>query len=318
MSYAPTADRSITSGIVTILLTVFAMALTDAFVKHASSDMTLWQIFVCRSLVALPLLLVLAKGRIRVNSWVWVCVRSTLLVAMYLAIYAAIPVLDLSVIAATLYTSPLFIVLLSAVFRLEAISKVHLVAVLVGFAGVLFVVQPAGAAFTPLSLIPVIAAFFYATAAVLTRAKCAREAPVTLAIALNVALIICGTIASIAVSIVQPAIAASYPFLLGKWTEMTPGSATTLVIMAVLIVAITVGLARAYQSPRPQVIATFDYAYLIFAAFWGFVFFGEVPEASTMGGIFLIMMAGGLVLFFDRRPTNRPLCKARLSLKADE
>lgn len=296
MTIILTPDRTLTSGIITIILTVFAMALTDAFVKYASADMTLWQIYVCRSSLALPFLILLAKGRIRPISPGWVKLRSMMLVGMYLAIYAAIPVLDLSIVAATLYTGPLFIVLLSALFLKEQIKVAHLSAVGLGFVGVLFVVQPHGTAFTALSLIPVIAAFLYAAAAVLTRAKCANEAPVALAINLNMALVICGAVVSCALWFIPIQDVSAYPFLLGTWSRFEPTTVGVLALMAVLIIGVTIGLARAYQSPRPQVIATFDYAYLIFAVFWGFVFFGEVPDLSTIAGISLIASAGFLVL----------------------
>jgi drug/metabolite transporter (DMT)-like permease len=287
------------SGILTIILTVFAMALTDAFVKYASSDMTLWQIYVCRSVLALPVLVLLAKGSVRPMSLGWVSLRSLMLVAMYLAIYAAIPVLDLSVIAATLYTGPLFIVLLSAFFLKLRITALHWCAVGLGFVGVLFVVQPRGADFTSLSLIPLIAAALYASAAVLTRAKCAEEAPSTLAINLNLALVICGALASLGLWLTPDLDASVYPFLLGNWSPFDAETVGVLVIMAVLIIGVTLGLARAYQSPHPQVIATFDYAYLIFAAFWGFVFFGEIPDVYTVAGICLIAAAGFVVLKAD-------------------
>ncbi|WP_299410656.1 DMT family transporter [uncultured Roseobacter sp.] len=287
---------SLRSGILTILSTVFAMALTDAFVKFASADMTLWQIYVCRSLLALPVLFLLAKGQVWPKAVGWVTLRSFALVAMYLAIYAAIPLLNLAVVAASLYTGPLFIVLLSAIFLREAVTAVQWIAVALGFIGVLFVVRPNGEDFTVLSLIPVIAALLYAVAAVLTRAKCAHEAPASLAISLNLALILFGSMTSLWFWAVPSAHAASYPFLFGTWSSFDIRTIGILCIMAVLIVGVSVGLAKAYQSPRPQVIATFDYAYLIFAAFWGFVFFREVPDLWTVAGITLIIAAGILVL----------------------
>lgn len=290
------APRSVTSGIITILLTVFAMALTDAFVKYASADMTLWQIYVCRSVLALPILVFLSKGRVQPKAMGWVTVRSIALVAMYLAIYAAIPLVDISVIAASLYTGPLFIVLLSAIFLREPIATAQWLAVALGFVGVLFVVQPNGASFNALSLIPIIAAFLYAVAAVLTRAKCADEAPATLAVSLNVALVVCGGAASLWLVASPSEYAASYRFLFGQWSGLDLRTVGILVFMALLIVGVSIGLARAYQSPRPQVIATFDYAYLIFAAFWGFVFFREVPDFWTVAGVALIIGAGILVL----------------------
>lgn len=67
-------------------------------------------------------------------------------------------------------------------------------------------------------------------------------------------------------------------------------------ILAGLMVGISVGLARAYQSPRPQVIATFDYAYLPFAALWGFAFFDDIPDFWTILGMMLIAVAGLVVL----------------------
>lgn len=293
------SERSVASGVITITLTVFAMALTDAFMKFASSDMTLWQIYVCRSILALPVLILLAKGRSRLAVSGWVSLRSAILVAMYLAIYAAIPVLDLSVVAAALYTGPLFIVLLSAIFLNEKINRAHWGAVFLGFAGVVFVVQPQGTEFSPLTLLPVFAALLYATAAVLTRAKCASAPAQSLAVNLNLALLTCGAIVSFALWAFPIPNASSYPFLLGTWSFLDGTSIGILLIMAILIVIVTLGLAHAYQSPRPQVIATFDYSYLIFAAFWGYVFFGEVPDRTTITGICLIVFAGLLVLKAD-------------------
>ena len=38
-------------GVLTIIATVFAMALTDAIIKLSSSEMTLWQIWILRSAI---------------------------------------------------------------------------------------------------------------------------------------------------------------------------------------------------------------------------------------------------------------------------
>lgn len=290
------ANKPLTTGIITILLTVFAMALSDAFVKFASADMTLWQIYVCRSVLALPVLVLFAKGQVLPKAFGWVTLRSLALVAMYLAIYAAIPFLDLSVVAAALYTGPLFIVILCAIFLREPVIPLQWVAVVLGFIGVLCVVRPNGADFTVLSLIPVIAAFLYAAAAVLTRAKCQGERPAALAVSLNITLVVIGALASLWLRIAPSDYAQSYPFLFAGWSSFSVQTLGILIVMAVLIVGVSIGLAKAYQSPRPQVIATFDYAYLIFAAFWGFVFFTETPQLWTTIGIALIIVAGVLVV----------------------
>ncbi|WP_120499264.1 DMT family transporter [Roseovarius sp. EL26] len=302
-------NQSLITGIFTILLTVFAMALTDAFVKFSSADMTLWQIYVCRSVLALPVLVLLANGHFWPKAVGWVTLRSFVLVAMYLAIYAAIPLLDLSVVAAALYTGPLFIVILSAILLREPITPMQWIAVVLGFIGVLFVVRPNGADFTMLSLIPVIAAFLYAVAAVLTRAKCQDERPAALAISLNISLVVVGALVSFWLRISPSGYVERYPFLFAQWSSFSVQTLGILVVMAILIVGVSIGLAKAYQSPRPQVIATFDYAYLIFAAFWGFVFFGEKPQLWTMIGIALIIVAGVLVVIAGKDVVRAKLDK---------
>ena len=65
--------------------------------------------------------------------------------------------------------------------------------------------------------------------------------------------------------------------------------------LGVLSAAFFLGVARAYQIAPPQIIGTFDYAYLVSAAIWGFVFFAERPDALTLLGMALITVAGLLV-----------------------
>ena len=65
--------------------------------------------------------------------------------------------------------------------------------------------------------------------------------------------------------------------------------------VGVLSAAFFLGVARAYQIAPSQIIGTFDYAYLVSAAIWGFVFFVETPDTFTVIGMALITIAGLLV-----------------------
>jgi drug/metabolite transporter (DMT)-like permease len=297
-------------GIATILATVFAMALADAFVKKSSSDMTLWQIYVLRSVIVVPILFLITKRKVYVAGFGWVFLRSIALALMYLSIYGVLPVLDLSVIAAALYTAPLFITGLSAFVMKERITSRHWIAILIGFAGVLIIVKPTTSDFSLLALVPVFAAFMYAIAAILTRAKCSHVSAPILALWLNMTLFTVGSVVSLLMSFIGDVFwSVNYPFLLGAWSFMTAQNWQVIGILAVLMVGISIGLAKAYQSPHPQVIATFDYAFLIFAGFWGYVFFGEIPDAATLVGMVFIACAGIIVLFtrpLDRAPVIAP------------
>ncbi len=295
-------------GVCLIIATVFTMAFTDAIIKFISSDFPLWQIFVVRSLAAISILIgiVLFAWKvddIRPMETRWTILRSLLLAFMYIAIYAAVPLLDLSVIAASLYTGPIFVALLSAFLIGEPVGARGWGAVALGFLGVVVIIRPAAGDFNFYALIPVLAGLFYALAAIITRTRCRDEKPQVLAILLNLAILVVGLAATGVVFLLQPWTqqGAVYPFLLGNWISMGSREWGIIALLSVLIVIIGIGLAKAYQSANPAIIATFDYSYLLFAALWGFLFFHEVPDLRTIVGMVLIVAAGVLVI---RVPAN--------------
>ena len=58
----------------------------------------------------------------------------------------------------------------------------------------------------------------------------------------------------------------------------------------------SIGAAVAYQSGPAPVVATFDYAYLVFAGLWGALLFAEVPDPLTLLGMSMIAVGGVLAV----------------------
>lgn len=292
-------DR-IAQAIGIILASVVTMAFADAVVKLVSADLTLWQVFAARSLFAVPCLVALAyvKGTsLRPLSTKWVCVRSGLLVLTWLAFYAALPVLDLSVAAVAVYTNPILTALLSAALLGERVSGRQWLGVLMGFLGVVVILKPGSEAFSWMVLLPLLGAVFYSLAMVLTRSKCQKEGAVSLALGLHVSFIVTGLAATgvLALAGLGSDAKDAYPFLLGDWAAMGGREWALMALLGGLSAAFFLGVARAYQIAPPQVIAVFDYGYLVSAALWGFVFFSEEPDRLTILGMILITLAGLLV-----------------------
>ena len=68
-----------------------------------------------------------------------------------------------------------------------------------------------------------------------------------------------------------------------------------------LNVTANLGLTMAYQNAESSWLAPIDYCYLIFATFWGLVFFGDFPNASMLTGMVLIAGAGAFTAWRERR-----------------
>lgn len=304
---APRGDQLV-AGVITMIATAAGMAFGDAMVKKMSTDMGLWQFFVLRSVFALPLLALLvcliARSRtISRDLLIWGGLRSLLLIGMWVSFYAALTMVDLATVATAYYTSPIFITLLSAWLAGERVGVRRWLAVCAGFAGVVLMLRPGEAGLDWPVVLAVLSGFFYALAAVLTRTRLSGESPLMLSASLNLAFLAVGVLGSAVLALLPApdALVAAHPFLFGDWQPMDASAWGAVALLAVLIVAITTGVARAYQIAPSSVIATFDYVYLPFAAVWGFVFFAVFPDLFTMTGMLLIGGAGLAILHTQRR-----------------
>jgi drug/metabolite transporter (DMT)-like permease len=180
-----------------ILLTVFALSLGDALIKQISTGFVIWQIFVLRSVLAIPVLLVIIfypawRASILPKERLWTTLRSVMLVAMWVAYYVSLPHLQLSIAAAAYYTLPLFITLFSALLARERVPRLGWVAGTIGFLGILLILRPKAEAFNVCALLPLTSALLYALAMILTRTKSRTEHPFTLSLSLNVSFIVVG------------------------------------------------------------------------------------------------------------------------------
>ncbi len=296
-------SATIQVAVIAILITVGTLSLSDALAKLLSANFPLWQIFALRSLLTVPMILLILAGWYRSVSWrprslLWVSLRSLLMVAQAVVYYIALPKVDLSAVAATNYTMPLFVCIFAAVLLGDRVSPAVWAAVGLGFFGVLLIVQPATESFNSFALLPLAAAMLAALANLLTKAKCQGEHPLVISLNLNVALLATGLAATL-VGLLweqEPQTSQMAAYLLGGWSPMGQSEWVVIVIMAVSFVVGSVGAALAYQVGPPTTIATLDFAYIAFALLWGMLFFGEFPNAAAFLGIFSIIAAGLFVV----------------------
>lgn len=284
-------------AVAAIIMTVLALSLGDALIKMTSSSFVIWQIFVIRSLILLPILavLVVSTGHPHVpGAFGWIAVRSLMLIAMWVCYYLSLPRLSLSAAAAAYYTLPIFITLFSALFVGDRISAAGWVAVVLGFIGVLLILRPQAGDFNLYALLPLVSAMLYAGAMIVTRTRCRDEHPLTLSLALNLGFIIVGGLAAGLILLVPAEV--RHGFLLSPWTPMGHGEWVSMGLLAAAILIGSIGAAIAYQNGPPAMIGAFDFAYVGFAVIWGIVFFDEPPDLIASVGMIMIVSAGVLSL----------------------
>jgi drug/metabolite transporter (DMT)-like permease len=286
-----------------ILFGCLGLSLGDALIKQSSASFVLWQIFFVRSAILLPFLIYIVRLQdcrtpLRPLRLGWTLLRSLVLVSSWIFYFAALPHIGLANAAAALYTLPIFIALFAALFLGESIRGRGWLAVVLGFAGTLLILQPEAGDFEAYALLPIGAAICYAAAMILTRSHCRGESPTLLSLWLNLAFIAVGALGIGVLSLWSPAAetVALNPFLLGPWTPLELEGWRTMAILAAAILVGSVGAAVAYQQGPASIVAIFDFSYLPFAILWGHLLFDDLPSPTVAGGMLLIVVAGTLAV----------------------
>lgn len=296
--------QNIFLGVSLIVVTAFAISVQDVVFKLFSNEMTLWQIFTLRGCLAVPVLVLIAyvkKGasaNVRFAFGRWPLLRAMFITGTFLAFYAAVPFLSLSTVGAANYTAPLFVALLSAYVIKEPVGWFGWIGVLIGFVGVVVLLQPGTEAFSAWALLPIIGALSYALAHIITRTKCQDVPLAALSLAQNFAMLCCGLAVSSMLLLTQPrgALARAYPYIFDLWAPVGPDDWMILSVLAGFSIVLGMMLAGAYKAAPPPIVATFEYSYLVFVAAWDVFFFGLIHGGQTLGGMSLIFLAGLLVL----------------------
>ena len=85
------------------------------------------------------------------------------------------------------------------------------------------------------------------------------------------------------------------------WVVPSPTETATLVAAGLLGGLGQILLTSSYRFADASVVAPFDYASMIFALLIGYFVFAEVPTWTMLGGAALVISAGILIIWRERR-----------------
>lgn len=288
---------SLAIGAASIMAGVTILGITDNLVRFVAEEAGLWQFHLTRSAFALPLLLagVLAFGlALRPRRPARVAARTAAHASAMLLYFGALPVLPVAQVAACLFTAPIWVLVFGRLLFGQPIGPWRLLAVVLGFLGVLVMLRPDPATFSPVLLMPLAAGALYGLGNLLTRHWCADEPVAVLVGGFFLALAAASLIALGLIALLRPSVEAA-PFLLTGWRA--PGAPFlfwTAIQAAGTVLAIGL-IYHGYQSGETGGLAVFEYAFLPVAALTAWLLWEEALDPAGMAGIGLIVAAGLVV-----------------------
>lgn len=287
-----------------VLAGMATLGLSDNFLVNLADESSLWQFHTFRAAIILPVLMILSFfgfGRIRATKVAGVMLRSVCFGLSMLIYFGCLAFLPISEVVGGLFCSPILVMAISALVLGKKVGVFRWVAAIVGFVGILLVLRPDSGDFTWVTVLPLVAALFYAVSALATREMCEGESTVTLVFWFFFTVGLFGLIGMIILTVFpQAAPEGADGFILRGYTDPSASFWFWTAVQAFLSI-IGIGLlTRGYQIGEASYVAVFEYSLMIFASFWAWVLRGDVLDAYGAVGIILIVLSGAVIALRSR------------------
>ncbi|GAA4221212.1 DMT family transporter [Sagittula marina] len=279
-------------GIALKLASVFLFTIMASLIKAASDFVPAGEAVFFRSALAMPVIIAwlamrgdlktgLKAKRPLMHGW-----RGLIGVSAMGCNFAALGLLPLPEVTVLGYAAPMLTVLLAAVMLGERLRLFRMTAVLLGLAGVAVVMWPR-LAFNDLS-----DAAFWGVVLILVSAVMRALAQIQIrrmvAVEETSAIVFYFSLTATMFSLL------TLPFG-WSWPELP--------VLGMLVASGLIGgvaqifLTSSYRFAGAAVLAPFEYASILFAIIFGYMFFGEVPTVNVLAGAGIVIVAGiGIIL----------------------
>jgi len=267
-------------GILMMLGTITCLSVMEVGAKYLTQtqpyEMVVWGRYLFHFAFTLPIFMTPATiGLIRTRRLPMQTLRALFLVGGTFSGIGALSLLPLAEATALIFTAPLLVTLLSPFILKEPVGWRRRAAIAVGFVGVLIILRPGTEFMKVAALLPLLASLFYACYQVSTRLLSFTDHPLTLFFYTSFV----GAVVSSAV----------VPFY---WSPLSGEEWLILVGVGFMGFAGQYLLIKAFQYAEASTVSPFIYAQLLFAVFFGWSVFGELPDIWVLLGAAVVIGSG--------------------------
>ncbi len=286
---------------------VFGMAILgfiDNFVILIADDISLWQFHMTRSAIAVPVALMagwMLGWRLWPKRFWWVFARNLFLAGAMIVYFGSLGFFPISAVAAGLFTSPILVMFIDAIWSKRAIGPIRLLTALIGFCGVMLVLKPDAGDFGWQNLIPISGGLLYAFGSVSTRKWCEGESAISLLWGYMFQMMIIGAVALL---FIEMTTGGGDGYLTRGW--VWPNFQTWQVILAqALFSLVGIGcIMQAYLIGEATYVTIFEYSMLIFAGITAWLVFGVAMGPWGILGVAIIIITGVVIAVRSARNTD--------------
>lgn len=295
---------NVPAGLLLMAISVFIAPLIDIFSKLATATVPSAEVslarFVFQTLLMLPF--VLWRGSWREISWSLTrfhALRGGILAITMICFVTTLKYMAVADAIAIFFVEPIILTIMGGVLLKETIGWRRYTACLVGFLGAMVIIRPSFQEIGWIALLPIVAAFGIAVFALLTRILSHREDPWSMQFQTGIwGAIFCALVLTAGYGSGSDVFDPVVPDWLGlAYCFGTGVMATTSGIIAVY----------AYRNAPASTLAPLQYFEIVCATLFGWLVFGDFPDAMKWLGIAIIIASGLFILWREKVVAARRL-----------
>ena len=296
-----------------VFLGMLCISINDLLVKQFSKNYPLHELIFIRSLIAIlfTLLLVKSEGGLKIlktQQPIQHALRAIAIFSCNMIFFSAIATLPLATATALFFVAPIFITLLSIPLLGEKVGIRRLLAVITGFLGVFIMMKPNTWTTSDIPpfiyFLPVIAAVLYALMQIMTRKLSKSSKPAALAFYIQLTFVIFSLIFGLIFGdgkLADVSSNTSLQFILKGWAFPKTSDLPYFVALGFLAAGVSYFMSKAYSTAVAASVAPFEYVLLPLSIFWGWTFFGDIPDLYILTGIIFVVGSGLYVLIREKK-----------------
>ena len=275
----------------TLAFTIFAVH--DVLIKILGTTYSVFQIIFFATLFSfIPIsALMLAdkkSGTFRPNNLILILTRSFFQVVGFICAFFSFTALELAEAYSLLFITPLLITIFASLLLGEVIRLRRMIALGIGFLGVLIVLRPGFSVLELGHLTAILASFCASMAFIILRkiGQVERSASVIL-VPMFTTLIVSGL------------------FLPSYFVSPSLIDLVGMAAIGIMSTVSQLALIGAYRAAAAGLIAPFQYTQIIWAILFGALFFGEIPDTFVLIGAALIITSGIFIIWREYKVESK-------------
>lgn len=290
-------------GVGFMCLSMLAFTVNDTFMKAVTQDVPLFQVVFLRGVIAIAGLVVMGivtgafRQRLSGADWWLIVVRSLAEIFATITFLTALLHMPLANLSAIMQALPLAVTLAAALVFGDRFGWRRLVAILVGFIGVLIIIRPGTEAFDRWSLMGIASVLAVVVRDLAVRRMGAHVPSVI--VALGAAVLVAAMGLAISLQSTE-GMGASFAGLTG-WVPLAQTQVLQVTGAGVFLIGGYLFAVSAMRWGDIGIVAPFRYTSLLWAVVLGFAVFGNLPDGWTLIGAAIVVASGLYTLLRERR-----------------